>query len=371
MVPDFLVGFLIAALVTLLSIPLVRKLAFKYDLVDDPSRRPHPAHIHTKIIPRAGGLAIFAGILVACFFTIPFDKHLLGILIGSSFLLIMGLLDDRLTNFSPYARLGLLFLAAAAPVGAGIGISFITNPFYHLLPFMDQQFIILTSISIPIELFGPHRIIFWADLVAFLWIVTLTQVVNWAKGVDGQMPGITFMTAITLGFLSLRFFNQGDISQYPVAVLSFIVAGAALGFLICNWHPAKILPGFSGSTILAFMIATLSILSGAKLATAILVLAIPTADFVYTIFRRVAKGKSPVWGDRGHLHHKLLDRGWSVQTIALFYISISAILGLAALQLDSQGKLFTLLGVAIIFIALILWLNSFGGLSKPHDPDNG
>lgn len=370
---EILIPFFLSLFITLIAIPLNIRLAHKFDLVDDPQKRPHPAHIHKSILPRAGGLAIYLGIVVAAFLLLPLEKYLLGSILGITFLLALGLIDDRVRNFSPYIRLILLFLAAGVAVGSGIGISFIANPLYHVasLDIFQEQILRLDSITIPINFFGPHYIILIADIFAFLWIVTLTQVINWSKGVDGQMPGITLVTALTLGFLSLKLFYQGDPNQLNIAKLSFIVAGSSLGFLFFNWHPAKILPGFSGSTILAFMLAILAILSGAKLGTAFLVLAIPLIDFLYTIFRRIRAGRSPVWGDRGHLHHKLLDLGWSPTKISLFYIVVSAILGSVALFVDTQSKFFAILVVVAIFIAFILWINSFGGLSKQQDQDNG
>ena len=119
------------------------------------------------------------------------------------------------------------------------------------------------------------------------------------------------------------------------------------------------------------MIAVLSILSGAKLATAGLVLLIPATDFGYTFIRRILSGKSPVWADKQHLHHKLLEKGFSHQQISLFYILGSAILGAIALSLSSQGKLFAGILVGTIILGGILWLNFFGVLSKRRAPDNG
>jgi len=191
------------------------------------------------------------------------------------------------------------------------------------------------------------------------------NMINWSKGVDGQMPGIVTVSAFILGLLSIK------LNLPEVAKLSFITSGTSLGLLIFNWHPAKIFPGFSGSTILGFMIAVLAILSGAKLATALLVLLIPATDFVYTFLRRIIQRKSPVWGDKGHLHHKLLEQGFSHQQISLFYILGSVILGTVALNFSSQGKIFAASLVALILLGIILWLNFFGDLSKQSDQDNG
>lgn len=371
---ELLIITAIAFSINTIATPLAIFIAKRYDLVDDPQKRHHPAHIHQEIIPRAGGLAIYIGLMATILIFIPLEKYLVGILAGITVLLIIGLIDDKKMQFNPYLRLLLLFLTAALPVGAGIGISFITNPFYGLanLPgWLAGNVIRLDQLSIPFHFLGDHKIILIADLFALLWIVTLTQVVNWSKGVDGQMPGIILVTALVIGLLSLKFYYQGDTNQLNTAKLSFIVAGTALSFLIFNWHPAKIIPGFSGSTIFAFMIAVLSILSTAKVATALLVLAVPTVDFIYTFWRRIFSGRSPVWADRGHLHHRLLNLGWSPQKISLFYIFGSAILGAVALYSSTNSKIIAAAVVVTIFVGFILWLNFSGGLSKPRGPGNG
>lgn len=351
-----------AFLITTIFVPLTIKIAHKYGLMDSPKYRLHPARLHTKNIPRAGGLPIYMGIVLCSLLFLPVEKYILGIFIGITILLLTGLLDDKLHKFNPYLRLGLVFLAAGAAVASGTGISFITNPlaaFSSLPGYLTTPIIQLDQIIIPINFFGIHKIVLLADLFALFWIATLTQIINWSKGVDGQMPTITLTTAIILGLLSLKFYGLGDPTQLNVAKLSFITAGASFGFLIFNWHPAKIFPGFSGSTILAYMLAILAILAGAKVMAALLVLAIPTIDFVYTFWRRILSGHSPVWGDRGHLHHKLIDLGWSHQKISLFYGLGSVMLGGVTLLLDTKSKLFAIFLVAIVFVGFVLWISSF------------
>lgn len=355
--------FIAAFLITAFFTPLTIKLAKRFKLVDDPNLRPHPAHIQKRIVPRAGGLPIFLGIFLSILIFVPLDKHILGIILGILVLLIVGLLDDKLENFSPIPRLLLQIVAAGIVVASGIGISFINNPFGGLLR--------LDSIIFPINFYGSHKLILIADLFAFFWIVWLENCINWSKGVDGQMPGIVTIASIIIGLLSTKLYLQGDPNQLNIAILSFITSGSALGFLIFNWHPAKIFPGFSGSTILGFMIAVLSILSGAKLATAVLVLLIPTIDFFYTVLRRVLSKRSPFYGDQKHLHHLLLKRGWSHPQISLFYIFSCAILGLLATSLSPEGKLFTIIGLGVVTVGGLLWLHFFMNLPEPSDLDNG
>lgn len=348
---QFLLPFLSSFFLTLISIPLTIKFANRFHLIDDPVFRPHPARVIDRIVPRAGGLPIFIGIFLSILFFIPLDKHILGIILSLFVLLSIGLLDDFLTNFSPFPRLAFQFLAALIVVASGVGITYVTNPLGGIIP--------LDTLVIPINFFGKHNIILLADLFALLWIVWMMNMVNWSKGVDGQMPGIITISALTIGSLSYRFFTAGDINQLPITLLCLIVSGSSLALLIFNWHPAKIFPGFSGSTILGFMIATLSILSGAKLATALLVLLIPAVDFFYTFLRRILAKKSPFLGDDKHLHHLLLKTGLSHRQISCLYIISCAILGLLAILLSSEGKFFAFLLVGVLVTGAILWLHLF------------
>ncbi len=348
---EFILPGIISFLITIASVPATIRFAHKFKLLDNPKLRPHPAHTQIRTVPRAGGLAVFLGLFLAILIFSPIDKATVGIIASLIILLSVGLLDDKYQNLSPYLRLISQFIAAAVVVGTGIGINFVTNPIGGIIHL--------------------DAIAFLPQLLAIVWIVWVMNMINWSKGVDGQMPGIVTVSALILGLLSLKLNFLPDPSQMSVAKLSFITAGSSLGLLIFNWHPAKIFPGFSGSTILGFMIAVLAILSGAKLATAGLVLLIPATDFGFTFLRRILQGKSPVWGDRGHLHHKLLEYGFSHQQISLFYILGSVILGAAALNFSSQGKLFAASLVAAVILGGILWLNFFGGLSRKFDPDNG
>ncbi len=357
---NFLLLSTIAFLVSFLSTPLVISLAKKFGLVDDPKKRHHPAHIHKGIIPRAGGLAIYLGFLLSALL-LPINQALVGIFFGGAIIVLVGLWDDK-KDLSPYLRFLTNFLAAGIVIGAGVGIPYITNPLGGILR--------LDTWRISFNLFGPHSILVWADLFALFWIVWCANMVNWSKGVDGQMPGFVAIAAATIGILSFRF-SAHDISQTTVTALSFITAAAFLGFLPWNFYPQKIMPGYGGGTLAGFLLAVLSILSWGKLGTAMLVLAIPLIDAVYTLGRRLASGRSPFWGDRGHLHHRLLDIGWGVRKIALFYWTVSAILGGIALALTSQQKLFVFVALTVIVGGAILWLNFFSTFSKPPDLDNG
>lgn len=339
--------FLLSLVVSFVSTPLVIKIANYLNLVDNPEKRPHPAHVHRGTIPRAGGLAIFAGLLVASLAFLPLDKHLRGILLGGLVVIGVGLLDDKY-NLNPYLRLLTNFLAAAFVVGAGIGIAFINNPFGGLIHLDQPQF--------NFYFLGEQRSI-WvlSDLFALFWIVWCMNMVNWSKGVDGQMPGFVAIAGIVIGILSLKF--SADIAQWPVTILAFITTGSYLGFLLWNFYPQKIMPGYGGGSLAGYLLATLSILSSAKVGTMILVLGVPLMDGVYTVLRRLASGRLPFWGDRGHLHHRLLDLGWGKRKIAAFYWLISAILGVVALYLNPQQKFFAVVLIAVFVGGVLAWSN--------------
>lgn len=333
----FLYPFLLSLFIVLILTPFVIKLAYKYKLVDDPKTHKHPAIIHKKIIPRAGGLPIYIAIFISSILFLQVNFQLSMILLAGLGVVVVGLLDDKY-DLSPYIRFASNILFAGVVVFSGVTIPFVTNPLGGILHFSTST---LTTFFIP-------------QMLAIVWIVWVMNMLNWSKGVDGQMPGIATIAAIVIGLASLRFAVVGE-SNVTVAELSFIVAGASLGFLIYNFYPAKIFPGYS-ATILGFFIGILSILSGVKLATAVLVMGIPTADALFTILRRTLSKKSPFWHDKGHLHHLLLKLGLGHRSIAVFYWTMSGILGFIALMLSSKGKLFAIILLVVLVAGGILAL---------------
>lgn len=339
-----------AFIVSFTLTPLVIKAAPVLGIMDDPRKRKHPARLHTKPIPRGGGLSIFAGIAAAALLFLPMEKRLLGILMGAALCVLIGLWDDK-SSVNPYTRLVGQFVAAGIVVAVGIGIAFISNPF-------GQGVIDLSQPRIEFYFLGEEREV-WvlSSLFALFWIVGLMNAVSWSSGVDGQLSGFATIAAFTLAILSLRF--SADITQWPVSILAAGTAGAFLGFLPYHVYPQKIMPGFGGATLAGFMLAVLSILATAKVGTLLLILAIPVIDAAFAILRRILSGKSPVWGDRGHFHHRLLDLGWTKLQVALFYWFATGILGVLALYLNATGKFYTIVGITLVIGAIFLWLPFF------------
>jgi len=331
--------FLVAFAVTTLTTPLVIRLMRKFRILDDPTIHKHPGVIHRKPIPRGGGIPLFLGTFVAGLLFLPLNNITLSLYIASFLALAIGVIDDKLNavakDVSPYLRFLINILCAVIVVGSGVSVPFITNPLGGILH-LDTIIFRLPGI-------------FAFDLgsvIAIIWIIWVMNMLNWSKGVDGQMPGIVAISAIVIGLLSLRFPNVQETALID-AKLSFIIAGASIGFLLFNFYPAKIFPGY-GATSIYLLLAVVSILSSAKLATAILVMGVPIVDAGFTILRRVLSGKSPFWHDNKHLHHLLLKLGFGQRQVALFYWCISAILGSISLTLQSRSKVFAIVMLIVI-----------------------
>lgn len=338
MIEQLVIFPLIFAFIVSLAITYITILSYKsIGLVDKSTKKEHPKHIHTNPIPRGGGIPIFVAMLFATLTFIKVDTQIAGIFAGALIITITGILDDVL-DISPYVRLGIGVVAALIVVSTGIGIGYISNPIGPGVIHFDLNLV--------------------TNLITVLWIVWGMNFVNMgAKGLDGQLPGVTMIAAIVMGILSTRFAN--DITTWPSAYLSFALAGAYGGLLVFNIYPQKIMPGWGGGALAGYFLAVLSILSGAKVATAMIVLGVPLMDVIYVMGRRIAAGKSPVWGDTTHLHHQLLRLGWSKTKVAGFYWVVTAILGFLALQLNSQMKAYTILLIAVILGGVLLWINLF------------
>ena len=334
LIQPLIISCLIALFITPLTIALFRKMNW----LEDPKLKSHPKVVHQYPVPRGGGIPIFLAILFTSFLFLSLDIHLKIILLAGLINLIVGIIDD-LFDISPYIRLITNLISALLIITSGIKIKFITNPLGGILS-LDQ----------PILFFNL------ADLLTLIWIVWSINVVGWSGGVEGQLPGFVAIASLIIGILSLRF--SQDMTQWPVIILTGAVAGAYLGFLPFNFHPQKIMPGYSGKSLAGFFLAVLAILSGAKLATVILTLGVPMLDGAWAIIRRVKRGKLPVWGDAEHLHHLLLQVGLSQPLIAILYWLFSAILGLIVLHLNSKQKIYALIMVTMGFALLVTSLKA-------------
>ncbi|OGK17212.1 hypothetical protein A2774_02315 [Candidatus Roizmanbacteria bacterium RIFCSPHIGHO2_01_FULL_39_12c] len=334
------IAFIFSFVFTIPTISLARKLK----LVTDKKKRYHPAHTHTGVVPRGGGIPVYLGLLIAVILFVPLNKIIIGVLVAAFLLVLVGTLDDYF-DISPYFRFLINLAISALAIGFGLGIPYISNPFGGVIQ-LDQW-------KITFDFFGRHSVLVLANILAVVWLTWTMNMVNWSKGVDGQLPGFVSIAAFFLGLLSQRF-TAHDINAQTVTLFSFIVSGAFLGFLPFNFYPQKIMPGYGGGTLAGFLLGVLSILSFGKIGTAALILAIPTIDAVYTIIRRVKNKQSPFRADWGHFHHRLLELGWGKRRIAVFYWSVSVILGTASLFLKGIEKFIAFLTTAILLLSFIV-----------------
>jgi UDP-GlcNAc:undecaprenyl-phosphate GlcNAc-1-phosphate transferase len=255
--------------------------------------------------------------------------------LGSLVLAIFGIMDDV---GEIYWKNQLFFQIASALFifVFGIRIYYITNP--------------LTGGIIDLSLGWG---VAFSVVVAIFWILLVINSINWVDGVDGLSGGISFIAAMTIFFLSLK----AEVFQPPVAILAAALSGSILAFLIFNFNPAKIIAGTSGSFFMGFSIAALSILAGTKIATALLVLAIPIIDLVWVIRERLRKKRSVFRADRSHLHYKLVELGWSQRQISLFYWGVTILISAAALNTRAIGKGLTLVTTLIVMAVAYFFIN--------------
>lgn len=345
-----LISFILAIILT----PFIIRLALKYKIVDWPEMGKRK--IHLKPIPLLGGLVIFIAFFIGLFIfyqtsfwpdgAVKF-KHIIGIFLGGLFLMIGGFLDDKY-NLKSYQQLIWPVLAALAIIISGIGVEYINNPFGSGYLYLNQTKIEIINFNGMPYYFTP-----WADILTFVWLMLLMYATKLLDGLDGLVTGLTFLGALSIaGLCFLTLFYQPDVGS-----MALILAGASLGFLLFNFHPAKIFLGEGGSLFAGFIIGTLAIISGAKLATTFLILGLAIFDVFGVMFRRVFIARhSPFLGDNRHLHFRLLNFGLSHRKTVIFYWLIAIIFGIAVLFLQTKGKIIALLILAILSIALISFL---------------
>ncbi len=345
----FWIPFLGTAFISIILTPFVIRLAWKWKMVDDPKEHNHSKVVHTYPVPRGGGLVTSLAILISALIWLPHDSHLLGISLALIIATIVGLADDK-WNISPYTRLIFNTISALCIVAVGIGIAYISNP-------LSQTLFDLSSLKIPFQ-FGNWAGEIWllSDIFALIWLIGMMNIIGQgAGGIEGQLPGVVVIAAIVIAVLSLQF--SADITQWPLITLAAITAGAYLGFLPWNFFPQKIMPGYSGKSTAGLMLGVLALLSTTKVGVLLVCLGIPIIDTIWTYSRRIWQGKMPFWGDRGHLHHRLLDAGLSKQKIVFLYWTLTAVLGFIALKINSQQKLYTLITLSLLLGVLLFSLS--------------
>ena len=329
------IGFFVVLLIAGILTPLIRHWAIDLGMYDIPNDRK----IHTYPIPRLGGVAIWGGYvlglgLLACFYheQLQQDPSLLGIIIGGSIIFFVGLLDD-LYNLNPFLKLFGQCLAAVTAFALGVQVTALDLPFSQILQ--------LWWLSFPITM---------------LWIIGISNALNFIDGVDGLAGGVSMISALTMAVVAFTMHE-------PIpALLAILLAGAALGFLNFNFYPARIFMGDSGALFCGFTLACIAVTGVLKTLTMtmlvpVVILTVPIVDITYSTLRRLWRFQSPFVADADHLHHKLLKAGLSQMKVVVTLYSVCIIAGIAASwYIGHLAEYFTALGsvVAITVITVTL-----------------
>ncbi|TJX13392.1 undecaprenyl/decaprenyl-phosphate alpha-N-acetylglucosaminyl 1-phosphate transferase [Tissierella creatinini] len=328
--------FIIAIIISLILTPLIRKFAFKIGAIDIPKDE---RRVHKEPMPLMGGLAIYFAVVITSLIFIPIDKTLISVLVGGTIILISGMIDDR-KGMSPKLKLLFQIVAGLVLIAGDVKVDFFTNPFT-----INNDLIYLNWLSIPITLF---------------WVVGITNTLNLIDGLDGLAAGVAMISALSLTFVAEKF------GYTTVILISAIVAGSTLGFLPFNFNPAKIFMGDTGALFLGFMLAAVSIEGVMKSVATIafivpiIILGVPIFDTTFAIFRRLLSGRSIMSADKGHLHHRLLARGFSQKKTVLILYAISAAFGIfAVLVAKANSKQAVYLSV-IMFVVTVIFAMKFG-----------
>lgn len=340
----FLVVFGAALLLSLLLTPMVGQLGRRWRLMDWPDERRR----HAGPTPRLGGAALFLsfffvalGVFLIEFVlrspAVPDDaRRLRGVLVGTAFVFVIGLVDDRY-ELKPGPQYIAQFVAALIAIAHIVFIQEITNP--------------LTG--------RPETL---SDTLTFgftvFWVMGMMNTVNFLDGLDGLAAGVAAIAAILFAIHSYDLARVHEPMRVNVALFPTALAGACLGFLPFNFHPARVFMGSAGAMTLGYALATLSILAPARIATALLVMGIPIIDVAWLILGRWRRGKRPSQAGRDHLHFRLLDRGFSQRQIVVAYYGFCAFFGSLALLMPSGlYKLLMLIVMGVLMLVTLFWLS--------------
>ena len=338
MINDFiysLCAVICAGLLAFALTPIVRVLAIKIKAIDIPTDN---RRMHHRPVPRIGGLAIFLSFLISTISFCDICRDLMVILVGGAVLVLIGILDD-IFRINAFIKLAVQFAVAIFAVWQGVKIEFIG---------LGGDYLVFNSLAAPITV---------------LWIVGLTNAVNFIDGLDGLACGVSIISSISLFLVMLLAGNN------PLhCIITAILIGACLGFLPFNANPAKIFMGDTGALFLGYTLSILSVVGVFKTDMVLSffiplsIFGLPLFDTTFAIIRRLIHGKSPFAPDRGHLHHRLIDMGFGQRQSVRILYAICAILGISSVMLtreDWRG------GAIILSVAIVIFFVSFAILSNP------
>lgn len=345
----FTTALLAAALLT----PLSARWAARWGIVARPGGRRR----HTGDVPKLGGLPLLLtfllGVGLVYWLLPPADPNdalrLRGVILGTLVMALGGFIDDR-WELKPLPQFAIQGVGAAIAMSHIIFIEVFSNPLPWPEVWQTPPLSWLFTYEAATGLVWVWRPL--ALLLTLLWLMGMINAVNWLDGLDGLAAGVCAIAALLFAWHSYH------LGQLTVSLFPLILAGALLGFLPFNFAPARIFLGTGGAYLLGYQMATLSILSPAKLSTALLVLAIPILDGAWLVVSRWRAGRSPLQGGRDHLHFRLADRGMSTRRIVLGYYGITAVFGLIAMLVPGRSlKVLLWLGLYALIFSLLIWFS--------------
>ncbi len=367
-VVTLLIGGISAFVLAFVLTYIVKAFCYKVGWLDKPAAR----RVHSKAVPRLGGVAMFLAFAIASLlFYTPgsnLNAHaneltIYWLLIAAGALMVLVHAYDDILGLGPWPKLLAQTIAVLIILGPWIDKTFhgillftFNNPFgvEHFnpnLPWYREPTLFLFVQNSDITLAAIPAI-----LLTWFWTVGMMNTVNWIDGMDGLATGVVGITALFITVISFM------LHQYSIAVLAAIFTGAVLGFLPHNWNPAKIFMGDTGSMFLGLALAVLSIMGGAKLALALMVLGVPILDVAVVIMNRIRRGQSPVHYDKTHLHHRLMATGLSVKQICYLFYGVAITFGLLALSFSGihAAHFYKLVGIILVILTmfgLIMWVD--------------
>lgn len=346
---QYLVPGLSAFGLTLIALLAVRWIFPKLGLMD----RPHKYGLTRAPIPYPAGVVLFPIFMVLSLLFFEPTVKLMGLLLGAGLLTVVSFADDR-AELSPWLRLANQILVAVILVVAGIGITHISNPFGGTLRLDNVQ------IQIAAGTFSQTLLVF-SSLFTILWVVLIVNTMNWLDGIPGLVSGLSTLGCLTLFALSLMPF----VNQPEIATMALIVGMMAFAFWLFDFTPPKLLLGDSGTMFFGLLIAVMAIFSGGKIATAFLILGFAILDALYVIVYRVMKKQAPWRGGEWdkyrkavHLHHRFLQSGFSERQVLMMIYGMSAVFGVTALFIGTEGKFWAIVVLAFASFVIGLFLKA-------------
>lgn len=326
--------FLLAALISYILTPYIRVLAFKVRAIDRPDNRK----VHKKIMPRLGGLAIYISFMLGVIASMELTKDVIGIMIGGTLILAVGVLDDKYQLSAKVKLLGQI-AAACVLIAFDIRIEWINNPF--------GGYFYLDYLSVPFTVF---------------WIVSFINIVNLIDGLDGLAAGVTAIASITVLLVAAQ------MGYYQIAIMTAALTGGIIGFIRYNFSPAVIFMGDTGSMFIGYILGAISVFGAVKTAATIalivpaIALGLPIIDTAFAIVRRYNNGRPIFQPDKGHLHHRLIAMGMNQRQAVLLMYGITAALGVGAVLWAEVNGFYAALMIAVIITAVAVGAKKIGVL---------